>query len=169
MLHFTDQLRRLKVDYYEYVSMKVIVLLTSGLNPSFLPFPACSMCTSPSVSGVFFIYINACHLYFISDASGLKEPEHVRNSQEKVVRELQHYTTSNYPSMPSKFSDLLLRMPELHRVCQVIYNELIDPFFKLRTPKNEPEVPNIYRSPMHTGFFCKKFEPPKAAVVQKKT
>ena len=30
MLHFTDQLRRLKVDYYEYVSMKVIVLLTSG-------------------------------------------------------------------------------------------------------------------------------------------
>lgn len=30
MLNFTDQLRRLKVDYYEYVSMKVIVLLTSG-------------------------------------------------------------------------------------------------------------------------------------------
>ena len=30
MLHFTEQLRRLKVDYYEYVSMKVIVLLTSG-------------------------------------------------------------------------------------------------------------------------------------------
>lgn len=30
MLHFTDQLRRLKVDGYEYVSMKVIVLLTSG-------------------------------------------------------------------------------------------------------------------------------------------
>ena len=30
MLNFTDQLRRLQVDYYEYVSMKVIVLLTSG-------------------------------------------------------------------------------------------------------------------------------------------
>ena len=30
MLNFTEQLRRLKVDYYEYVSMKVIVLLTSG-------------------------------------------------------------------------------------------------------------------------------------------
>ena len=30
MLNFTDQLRRLKVDYFEYVSMKVIVLLTSG-------------------------------------------------------------------------------------------------------------------------------------------
>lgn len=32
MLNFSDQLRRLKVDHYEYVSMKVIVLLTSGKN-----------------------------------------------------------------------------------------------------------------------------------------
>ena len=31
MLNFSDQLRRLKVDHYEYVSMKVIVLLTSGV------------------------------------------------------------------------------------------------------------------------------------------
>ena len=30
MIGFTEQLRRLRVDYYEYVSMKVIVLLTSG-------------------------------------------------------------------------------------------------------------------------------------------
>ena len=34
MLNFTDQLRRLKVDYFEYVSMKVIVLLTSGKDPA---------------------------------------------------------------------------------------------------------------------------------------
>ena len=33
MLYFADQLRRLKVDGYEYVSMKVIVLLTSGKPP----------------------------------------------------------------------------------------------------------------------------------------
>ena len=31
MLAFTQQLRRLKVDQYEYVSMKLICLLTSGL------------------------------------------------------------------------------------------------------------------------------------------
>ena len=31
MLHFSEQLRRLKIDSYEYVSMKVIVLLTSGM------------------------------------------------------------------------------------------------------------------------------------------
>uniref|UniRef100_A0AAR5Q3M4 NR LBD domain-containing protein n=1 Tax=Dendroctonus ponderosae TaxID=77166 RepID=A0AAR5Q3M4_DENPD len=30
MLNFTEQLRRLKVDQYEYIAMKVIVLLTSG-------------------------------------------------------------------------------------------------------------------------------------------
>lgn len=33
MLNFTEQLRRLRVDRYEYVAMKVIVLLTSGNLP----------------------------------------------------------------------------------------------------------------------------------------
>lgn len=82
MLNFADQLRRLKIDHYEYVSMKVIVLLTS-------------------------------------DASGLKEVDRVRESQEKVVHSLQEYTVAHYPDMPSKFGELLLRMPELQRVCQV--------------------------------------------------
>jgi len=82
MLNFADQLRRLKVDHYEYVSMKVIVLLTS-------------------------------------DATGLKEVDQVRESQEKVVHALQDYTVAYYPDMPSKFGELLLRMPELQRVCQV--------------------------------------------------
>ena len=43
----------------------------------------------------------------------------MRDSQEKVVQALQHYTSAQYPDMPSKFAELLLRMPELHRVCQV--------------------------------------------------
>lgn len=30
MLNFTEHLRRLRLDKYEYVAMKVIVLLTSG-------------------------------------------------------------------------------------------------------------------------------------------
>ena len=55
----------------------------------------------------------------ITDASGLKEPEAVRGCQEKVVHALQEYTVSHYPDMPSKFGELLLRMPELSRVCQV--------------------------------------------------
>lgn len=32
MLNLTDHLRRLRVDKYEYVAMKVIVLLQSGMG-----------------------------------------------------------------------------------------------------------------------------------------
>ena len=32
---------------------------------------------------------------------------------------MQEYTVTHYPEMPSKFGELLLRMPELSRVCQV--------------------------------------------------
>lgn len=53
------------------------------------------------------------------DASGLKDAEAVRGCQEKVVHALQEYTVSHYPDLPSKFGELLLRMPELSRVCQV--------------------------------------------------
>ncbi len=103
MLNFSDQLRRLRVDYFEYVSMKVIVLLTSGK-----PRPKSNHSLDFDQDIV------------LADASGLKEAEHVRDSQEKVLQALQQYTISQYPSMPSKFGELLLRMPELHRVCQVL-------------------------------------------------
>ncbi|XP_065347647.1 nuclear hormone receptor FTZ-F1 beta isoform X3 [Cloeon dipterum] len=82
MLNFTEHLRRLRLDKYEYVAMKVIVLLTS-------------------------------------DTSDLKEPEKVRASQEKVLEALQHYTLQRYPDLPSKFGELLLRIPELQRACQI--------------------------------------------------
>jgi nuclear receptor subfamily 5 group A protein 3 len=82
MLNFTEHLRRLRVDKYEYVAMKVIVLLTS-------------------------------------DASDLREAEKVRASQEKALQALQHYTLAHYPEIPSKFGELLLRIPELQRTCQV--------------------------------------------------
>ena len=62
-------------------------------------------------------------LFLIPDASGLKEADQVRDSQEKVVQSLQEYTTSHYPNMPSKFGELLLRIPELQRVCQVSIND----------------------------------------------
>lgn len=35
MLNLTDHLRRLRVDKYEYVAMKVIVLLQSGMADRF--------------------------------------------------------------------------------------------------------------------------------------
>ncbi len=37
----------------------------------------------------------------------------------QVVHALQEYTLSHYPEMPAKFGEILLRMPELHRVSQV--------------------------------------------------
>ncbi|KAG5684023.1 hypothetical protein PVAND_013276 [Polypedilum vanderplanki] len=82
MLNLTDHLRRLKVDKYEYVAMKVIVLLSS-------------------------------------DTAELKEPEKVRASQEKALQALQAYTLGHYPEAPAKFGELLLRIPELQRTCQV--------------------------------------------------
>ncbi|KAJ6633686.1 Nuclear hormone receptor FTZ-F1 beta [Pseudolycoriella hygida] len=82
MLNLTDHLRRLRVDKYEYIAMKVIVLLQS-------------------------------------DTSDLREPEKVRASQEKALQALQQYTLSHYPESPSKFGELLLRIPELQRTCQV--------------------------------------------------
>ena len=104
MLNFSDQLRRLKVDHYEYVSMKVIVLLTSGKTAN--------------------IIVTSRNEFLVSDASGLQEVDKVRESQEKVVQALQEYTVSHYPDMPSKFGELLLRMPELQRVCQVSFFNL---------------------------------------------
>lgn len=53
------------------------------------------------------------------DTSGLKESESVRSSQESVLKALQEYTLSHYPDVPSKFGELLLRIPELERTCQV--------------------------------------------------
>ncbi|XP_055923833.1 nuclear hormone receptor FTZ-F1 beta [Eupeodes corollae] len=82
MLNLTDHLRRLRVDRYEYVAMKVIVLLQS-------------------------------------DTSELTEPVKVRECQEKALQSLQAYTLAFYPEMPSKFGELLLRIPELQRTCQL--------------------------------------------------
>jgi len=58
-------------------------------------------------------------LIIISDTNDLKEPEKVRASQEKALHALQQYTLTHYPEMPSKFGELLLRIPDLQRTCQV--------------------------------------------------
>lgn len=58
---------------------------------------------------------------FFLDTNDLKEPEKVRASQEKALHALQQYTLAHYPDMPSKFGELLLRIPDLQRTCQVIW------------------------------------------------
>lgn len=58
-------------------------------------------------------------LFVPLDTSELREPEQVRACQEKALQALQAYTLSHYPDSPSKFGELLLRIPELQRTCQV--------------------------------------------------
>lgn len=58
-------------------------------------------------------------MLIFADTSELKEPEKVRTSQEKALHALQSYTLSHYPETPAKFGELLLRIPELQRTCQV--------------------------------------------------
>lgn len=63
--------------------------------------------------------IMGCFFLHFLDTSELKEPEKVRTSQEKALQALQAYTLSHYPDTPAKFGELLLRIPELQRTCQV--------------------------------------------------
>lgn len=88
MLNLTEHMRRLRLDQYEYVCLKVIILLTS-------------------------------------DVSGLREPEKVGVCQKQVLEAMQTYTRIHYPQQPSKFGELLLRIPELERACQVGKESLI--------------------------------------------
>lgn len=79
MLNLTDHLRRLKVDQYEYVAMKVIVLLSSGKLQAHL------QCLQ--IETLFVLRL---------DTAELKEPEKVRASQEKALQALQSYSLGVY-------------------------------------------------------------------------
>lgn len=91
MLNLTDHLRRLKVDKYEYVAMKVIVLLSSG---EFLKMRR----------GSNFQENTEKQTYQISDSAELKEPEKVRESQEKALQALQAYTLCKFYSIQFKIN-----------------------------------------------------------------
>lgn len=64
-------------------------------------------------------FTNHSPSYIWTDTSDLREPENVRACQEKALQALQAYTLAHYPDSPSKFGELLLRIPELQRTCQV--------------------------------------------------
>lgn len=97
MLNLTDHLRRLKVDKYEYVAMKVIVLLSSGKVHLHL------FDWNVEVDRLFFI----CSF---ADTAELKEPEKVRASQEKALQALQAYTLGSllFIALVECFADVFL-------------------------------------------------------------
>jgi len=82
MIHFTENLRRLRLDTVEYAALKVIILMSSEVDE-------------------------------------LHEGQRVRESQESLLQCLQTYTLARCPTSPSKFGELLLKIPELQRICQV--------------------------------------------------
>ncbi|XP_021950723.1 nuclear hormone receptor FTZ-F1 beta [Folsomia candida] len=82
MIHFTENLRRLRLDTVEYAALKVIILMSSEVDE-------------------------------------LHEGDRVRESQERLLQCLQAYTLARCPESPSKFGELLLKIPELQRICQV--------------------------------------------------
>ncbi|KAH1005802.1 hypothetical protein HUJ04_006718 [Dendroctonus ponderosae] len=88
----------------------------SGLLHTALPAqPGISRCKN----GVAKVQSITLYISTLVDTSELREAEKVRVSQEKALKALQDYTLSHYPESPSKFGELLLRIPELQRTCQV--------------------------------------------------
>jgi len=56
----------------------------------------------------------------LTEVDELQEGEKVRESQERLLQCLQTYTIARCPESPSKFGELLLKIPELQRICQVL-------------------------------------------------
>lgn len=54
-----------------------------------------------------------------AEVDELQEGDKVRESQERLLQCLQAYTLARCPESPSKFGELLLKIPELQRICQV--------------------------------------------------
>uniref|UniRef100_UPI00398EB4DA nuclear receptor subfamily 2 group F member 6-like n=1 Tax=Pristiophorus japonicus TaxID=55135 RepID=UPI00398EB4DA len=61
---------------------------------------------------------------YTPDASGLSEPAHIENLQEKVQESLAEYVRSQYPPQPQRFGKLLLRLPALRAVPASLIGQL---------------------------------------------
>lgn len=66
-------------------------------------------------------------MYFIafSDACGLSDVAHIESLQEKSQCALEEYCRTQYPSQPTRFGKLLLRLPSLRTVSsQVSFRQM---------------------------------------------
>ncbi|CAN0323281.1 unnamed protein product [Lampetra planeri] len=61
---------------------------------------------------------------FTSDACGLSDPAHVESLQEKSQCALEEYVRTQYPSQPTRFGKLLLRLPSLRTVSSAVIEQL---------------------------------------------
>lgn len=63
-------------------------------------------------------------LHWFSDASGLTDPGHVTSLQEKSQCALEDYVRTQYPSQPTRFGKLLLRLPSLRTISAQVIEQL---------------------------------------------
>ncbi|XP_032829569.1 nuclear receptor subfamily 2 group F member 1-A-like isoform X3 [Petromyzon marinus] len=61
---------------------------------------------------------------FTSDACGLSDTAHVESLQEKSQCALEEYVRTQYPSQPTRFGKLLLRLPSLRTVSSAVIEQL---------------------------------------------
>ncbi|KAK3759868.1 hypothetical protein RRG08_028870 [Elysia crispata] len=59
-----------------------------------------------------------------SDACGLSDMSHIENIQEKSQCALEEYVRSQYPTQPTRFGKLLLRLPSLRTVSAQVIEQL---------------------------------------------
>ena len=83
---------------------------------------ACAIIVLNCASYVFTIilYLHS----FVSDAPGLSNPQVIEQLQEKSQCALEEYCRSQYPSQPSRFGKLLLRLPSLRTVPSAVIEQL---------------------------------------------
>ena len=63
-------------------------------------------------------------LSFLTDAPGLTDPQIIEQLQEKSQCALDEYCRSQYPTQPTRFGKLLLRLPSLRTVSSAVIEQL---------------------------------------------
>lgn len=63
-------------------------------------------------------------LFSSSDACGLTDVNHIESLQEKSQCALEEYCRTQYPSQPTRFGKLLLRLPSLRTVSSQVIEQL---------------------------------------------
>ena len=62
--------------------------------------------------------------FFLPDACGLSDANHIEGLQEKSQCALEEYVRSQYPNQPTRFGKLLLRLPSLRSVSAQVIEQL---------------------------------------------
>ena len=95
----------------------------------------------------------------IADAPGLSNPQVIEQLQEKSQCALEEYCRTQYPSQPSRFGKLLLRLPSLRTVSSAVIEQL----FFIRLVGKTP-IETLIRDMILSGAtFQWPLQPPSAS------